>query len=313
MLKQRKLYKRKKRNRYLKRRRQKPVTVCIAAICDMIKGYPQKIVLCADRLVSSEIQFEGGESKIKKITDYCYAMPSSNDSLASDLILERVKEKANASSSTLKTVEIVAILRRECINYKAECIERDVLFKYNVAAEKLAINQESVLEKAVMEVDAYEYLLECEFILAGLESPNEAHIYRVDQDGNYSLDDSLGFSTIGSGGGLVFLEMTKHGYSRSLSSVVAIPRVYISKKISERAEGVGRYTDLGLLYFPELPKRGKKSSKSGNKPLFADFSHPAFLQKLDETYKAIRENEKKELEKLFDEVYTMITGEKPKN
>ena len=82
-----------------------------------------------------------------------------------------------------------------------------------------------------------------------------------------------------------FLELTKHGYSRHFPAVVAIPRTYIAKKVSERAQGVGRITDLVILFF--------------NNPQGAEFlptiqilSVPEFTQKLDDTYNALMTNEK---------------------
>lgn len=298
----------KERNRYLIGRL-KPVTVCIAAICDVVEKFYPKIVLCADRLVTAGIQFEGGESKVKKITNCCYAMHSSNDSLASDLILEKVKARVEGSKKTRKVAEIIELLKEECLNHKKEYIERDILFKYNLVSGKLGTDQEPIVKEAVEEVEAYEYPLECEFIIAGFDSPREPHIFRVDQDGNYSLDDSLGFTTIGSGGGLVFLELTKHGYSRTFGMTVTLPRVYIAKKISERAEGVGRYTDIGVLYYHDPTRMENEPSADKIKPTYANFSHPDFLKKLDKTHQAIQENERKELDKLYHEVYAMLTGE----
>lgn len=287
-------------NRYLNNRRLKPVTVCIAVLASVGTDFPQ-IIFCADRLVTSGIQFEGGESKIKKITDYCFVMQSSNDSLTSDLILEKVKEKMATSTKPIKIRDIVEILRNECINHKREHIERTVLAKYNLVFESVGITPESIVHKAVNEVGKYQYPFECDFIVFGLELSGEAHIFQVNQDAEYRLQDSQGFCTIGSGGWLAYLEMTKHGYARNFPAIVAIPRVYIAKRISERAEGVGRNTDLAVLYFTG----GVKEAEF--KPAVFGLSHPDFLKKLDEAYEAIKANEKAELEKISKVVLDMLT------
>lgn len=281
------------------KRRLKPVTVCISAICDAIPNGSPKIVLCADRLVSSGIQFEGGESKIKRITPSCYAMVSSNDSSASDLILERTKEKVLASGHIDKIKDIVLVLQQECRNYHKECLERDVLSKYNEMIEILKLEPKSFIEKATKEVQDYDYPLECEFIIAGLEPSKEAHIYWVSQNGEYRLEDSLGFTTIGSGGGLAFLQMTKYSYARNKGFQLAIPLVYFAKKIAERAEGVGRSTDLAVLHYREPPR-------SDNKPRLLVLSVRSFLKKLNATYKTIQANELKEMQKIINEVKTLF-------
>lgn len=299
------LYK-KQLNRYLKLRRLKPVTICIAVICDFgsSAGVPPAIVFCADRLVSAGIQFEGGTPKIKMITNYCFAMQSSNDSLTSDLILEKVKAKANTLEKTAKIVEIVEMIRQECFELKKQWVEDNVLLKYNLTFKKLDTKPDAIVKDAINEVRDCHYPCEFSYIVLGLEESKEAHLYVIDQDGQYWLQDSLGFAAIGSGGELAFLEMTKHGYARNFPAVVAIPRVYLAKKVSERAQGVGRYTDMGILFLSD-PKSGKFLPASQN------LATPELIRKLDETYNALIANEKAELEKLNQTVYEILVPKPP--
>ena len=290
----------KRRNRYLRPRRLRPVTICIAAICDFGSPHvPPAIVFCADRLVSAGIQFEGGEPKIKAIAPYCIAMQSSNDSLTSDLILEKVKQKISVLEKPAKIIEIVEMMRSECFALKKQWIEDTILSKYNVVFEKLGSKPEVTIKEAVNEVKEYKYPYEFSFIVLGLEAQREVHLFVIDQDGQYWLQDSLGFATIGSGGDLAFLEMTKHGYTRSFPAVMAIPRIYLAKRVSERAQGVGRFTDLAILFFNE-PKSDKFS------PALQYLSLPELTNKLDETYEALIKNEKAELEKLSQTVYDSL-------
>lgn len=296
--------KRKRKIRYQKRL--KPVTVCIAAICDSIEGFLPKIVFCADRLTSVGIQYESGESKIKKLTEYCYAMSSSNDSLTSDLILEKVKDRIKNEKDIIKIEKIVEILSQECENFKDERIKKDVLHKYNSALENMKADPNTTIKDAVEEIHNYEYPLECEFIILGLELPRKAHIYKVNQDGNFQLFDSNGFATTGSGGSLAFLEMSKYVYARRISMTDALQRAYFSKKVSERAEGVGRYTDLYVLYFTEDPNTKKPT------PAIFGFSNKEFIEKLDGVFNKIKNYEMGELAKLSKEIYEMLT-KKPKD
>ena len=108
-----KLYNLHEQKGLIKEKGLKPVTVCIAAICDAFGDYQQKIVCFADRLASSWIQFESATPKIKKITDYCYTLQSSNNSLASDLILERVKKTVEDTDNPMTIEEIVNTLKNE--------------------------------------------------------------------------------------------------------------------------------------------------------------------------------------------------------
>lgn len=282
----------------------KPVTICIAAICDIDKPAPA-IVFCADRLISAgPIQFEGSTSKIKIMTAYCMAMQSSNDSLTSDAILEKAREKASKFDKPRKIVEIVELIRAECLALKKQWIEDNILFKYNVTFDKLEVKPEATVAQAIKEVTdcKNQYPFQFSFIVLGIEETKEAHLYTIDQDGQYWLQDSLGFATIGSGDYLAFPELTKHGYSRHFPAVVAIPRVYIAKKVAERVQGVGRHADLCILFLND-PTNSKFDPRvqelSANK---------AFIEELNKTHDLIMSNEKTELLKLSKTILEMLAG-----
>jgi 20S proteasome alpha/beta subunit len=299
------LYK-KGRNRYLNRKIERgfrPVTVCIAAISNvgMInekkEPIPPCIVFCADKLVSAGIQFESVEPKIKKITDYCYAMQSSNNALVSDLILERVRQKVGTPETPMKIEDIVRILSKECFDYKKEWFENNVLWKYNLAFDKFRATPEPIVADAVKEVRECEYPFEFYFIVLGLESSREAHLFYVDQDGAYLLQDSLGFVTIGIGAQLAFPQMTKYAYARYFPLTTAIPMVYISKKISERMQGVGHLTDLAVLHFKDA---------TFSPTIWVPSADPDFMKQLDDAFATISRNESTELQNISKKVLDWI-------
>jgi hypothetical protein len=281
----------------------KPVTVNIAAICDLdAQTYYPKIVFSSDRLVSAGVQYEGGEPKIKQLTEYCYVMTSSNDSLTSDLILETIKDKIKSAKNQMRIRDIVELLSEECVNFKRLRIEREVLSKYNLTSTNLNAPSETIINDAMKEVNDYEYPLECDFIVLGFDKETEPHLYKVNQKGDYRLCDSLGFVTSGSGGSLAFLEMTKYSYSRQEGMVTAIPRVYFAKKVSERAEGVGRYTDLYIMY-PRIADNGKVTYS------VYEISATTLMNDLNKTFTEIQDNEGKKLAEISDEIYKMFSGQ----
>jgi len=291
-------------NRYLNKKKTgefRPLTVCIAAISNQgmfnekKEPIPPCIVFCADKLVSAGIQFESIEAKIKRITNYCFAM-TSGDAFVSDLILERVMQKVGNPEKPLKIEEVVRMLSKECFEYKKEWFENNVLWKYNLAFEKFKVTPESTVNNAVKEVGECQYQFEFEFIVLGIEPPQEAHLFYVNQDGAYRLQDSLGFVTIGIGAQLAFPQMTKYAYSRYTPLVTAIPMVYISKKISERMQGVGQNTDLAVLY-------NNKTKDSPFLPmLWVPSIQPDFMKQLDDTFATITKNESIELANISKKV-----------
>jgi len=312
MIRDNHLYK-KQPNRYLKKylkhkeiRGLEPVTVCIAAITNVgvvdkdKKPVPLCIVFCADKLVSAGIEFESIEPKIRRITDYCYAM-SSGDAFASDLILRRVTQKIGMPEKTLSIEDIVKIISKECFDYKKEWYENNILWKYNLVFEAAKTTPESLVRNAVKDVEDYEYPLEFEFIVLGLEPSEEAHIFWMNQNGAYQLRDSLGFTTIGIGAQLAFPQMTKYGYSRYLPLISAIPIVYISKKVSERMQGVGQNTDLIVLH------NNRTQEKPFAPMLWIASSQPDFMKQLDDAYLTIMKNETAELQNISQKVQEWLS------
>lgn len=288
-------------NRYLKKKKIgefRPLTVCIAAIANFgalnekKEPIPPCIVFCADKLVSAGVQFESYEAKIKRITDYCYAM-TSGDAFESDLILERVRQKVGTPEKPLKIEEIVRILSKECFDYKREWFENNVLWKYNVVFDKFRVTPEPIVADAVKEIGGCDYPFEFSFILLGLETSREAHLFYVDQDGAYQLQDSLGFVTIGVGRTLAFPQMTKYAYSRYFALFTAIPMVYISKRVSERMQGVGQLTDLVVLHFKDA---------TFSPTIWVPSADAEFMKKLNEAFDTISKNEQTELQNISKKV-----------
>jgi hypothetical protein len=115
----------------------------------------------------------------------------------------------------------------------------------------------------------------------------------VDQDGAYRLQDSLGFVTIGIGAQLAFPQMTKYAYSRYMPLVTAIPMVYISKKISERMQGVGQLTDLAVLHFKDA---------TFSPMLWVPSIDSDFMKQLDDAFATITKSESTELQNISKKV-----------
>jgi 20S proteasome alpha/beta subunit len=285
-----------------------PVTICIAAICDVgyEKLYP-KIILCADRFVSSLVQQEGAMVKIKKLATHCLVMASSNDTETSDMLLERVRVKlqADADTSGKKYVisEIVDIVRQECIKYKEERISNEVLGKYNLIARKVGVDPKALVTDALEELDVYHYGLKCEFIIAGFDAPTEPHIYTVNQDGGYRSNDVLGYSQIGSGSLLAYFQMTKSGHSINDPSVNTIPIVYFAKKLSERAQGVGRITDLYAMFYSYHEKPPPNHVCS-----IMNLATQELIEQMDKSLEDIQRYETERLDAMGKEVHEVLTG-----
>lgn len=235
---------------------QKPMTICIAAICE-IENDP-KIVFAADRLISAGIQFEHGVPKITPLTDYCFVMVSSTDSLKSDMLISNVKNKVKGQNFKIK--EIIEIFSKECKLLINSEREEQVLSKFGLTYDSFLKKSKELSQDLIrligLELENFESSFKTEFIILGLEP--QAELYVINQNGEYKPYGMLGFACIGSGSDLAFPEMTKYAYTPILSLPEALVRVYQAKKVSERVSGVGKYTDLFVLHIPEEFKKNSK-------------------------------------------------------
>ena len=257
------------------------MTVCIAAICTI--GSSPAVLVCADRLVSAGIQFESGAPKIIPLTEYCIVMGASYDSVTSESILEKFGYNLD-HKKRYSIAELSNALSQECIAFKTDTLDREVVHKYSFAIEKLHAPPDSLLRDTVNELEAHDYPV-FQFIVTGIDDLG-AHIYIVEQDGSVKSWNSLGFATIGSGGSLAFSEMTKWPYDTHHPPSLCIPRIYFAKRASERAEGVGASTDYGLLSY-----RKKHNSEEDVVGLEYLSMWPDLMNTLDEAYQSIRKHE----------------------
>jgi hypothetical protein len=228
----------------------KPMTVCIAAICDAYTENP-KIIFAADRLVSAGIQFEHGIEKVYMINYNCYVMISSNDSLKTDMIVKRVESKVSGKGVTVE--ETAKAFAKECEEQMKYEREKAILPKYGLSYDELIKKSSSVSEYLMKmiysDLSNWEYEFKAQFLVLGIDiNPYNPHIFIVQEDGDYKAYDYIGFATIGSGSDLAFPELAKFVYHPNINMDIAISRVYNAKKVAERVQGVGKWTDLHILH-----------------------------------------------------------------
>jgi hypothetical protein len=290
-------------------RRNKPVTICIAAICDSFVDEPvvPKIVFCADHLVSSLVEFEHEIPKYKTLTDRCL-VATAGVAVSSDMVLENVKELLSQQSSAGRRIkEIVEMVRQECKRLDDEEISRNVLAKYNLAKNSMPnVDSQVMTAKIIDEISDYKRNKpKFEFILFGFDSVREPHIHVIDQDGNDELADSLGFASIGSGFPLALLYVTEHRLSPADDAQRAIPIVYFAKKVSERAQGVGRMTDLFIVY-------GKKDNEGKEKYKIINMNREnpnnKIMNMLDKAFDEIEEFKREKIENMASEIDKIVRG-----
>jgi 20S proteasome alpha/beta subunit len=255
-----------KRHRIFKwRHKEKPMTVCVAAIAEANTDHP-KIVIAADREVSipSWISYTSGVGKIRALTQYCWVLTSTNNALISNDIIRKTIEEIesllkNNPKKTLTVEQIVILLSNECIHVLENERERFVLSPHGLTYETYIeksrdISREhiEILTDNLEDFEVSSFNFGVEFLVIGIDS--KPHIFTVVQNGQYASSDFEGFAIIGGGKATAFPEFTKYPFNPTNHWLYVLHRVYTSKKVAERVGGVGPDTDLIVMHMTDDQK-----------------------------------------------------------
>lgn len=235
-----KLLRPKNRNRY--RRRLKPVTICIGAICD--KG--KKAIAVSDRMLSwADVEFEQEIPKIEKLSDNCIAL-SAGPALASTDLFRNVRRKIGTSSPPISIIQ--EMVKAEYSRIRKAKLEENLFNPRGFTMEWFYQNQQRLDENIILRLDneVEQYDLELLLIVAGVDT-TDAHLYQVANPGSSDCFDSLGFLNIGIGSRHASMTYIDERYTPRVSLNEALYISYKAKKRAEIAPGVGDDVDITIL------------------------------------------------------------------
>jgi 20S proteasome alpha/beta subunit len=282
------------------------MTICIGAIANLTGNDMPVIIACADKLRSTGIEFEHGVSKIGRIGEHLI-MTSSDNTTYSDLIVEKIVRLPDIQNISIK--DLVKKFSEECITFKKQKLENEVLFNYNLATESLKADPAKLVSETVNRLENYPYN-QFQFIIAGFERFEDdentplPHLYLVDQDGTISTWDTIGYAVTGSGGNLAFTHLTKLIYTPAINTIDALIHVYYAKIASQRSVGVGKLTDIEFI-FPKRTKDGLWEI------ITTPFGDQKIMGILNEGWQRIYDSETTILEDISNEIRHIAPPETP--
>lgn len=278
------------------------MTVCIAAIASWPKG-GQAIIGASDRMITAsygEIEYEPPTSKIFKITDNIIVMIAGEMTVQLEII-EELQRQDNKGILIKKIAEKIATLYEK---QKLDLAEKIHLSRFGLTMEGFLKTQKE-LDPLIVK-DLYEKIncVEIQAIESIVTGWDEwgAHIYVVKNDRIINCDHE-GFASIGIGEHHANSQMMLARYSPLVEVEKAVPLIYIAKKRSQIAAGVGDETDMFI----------------SNRGTITDIKHELLRAKLEETYKNMKTKEDEvfngslvEIQKFInDNVYTKNEPELP--
>jgi hypothetical protein len=228
-------------------RKRKPVTICIAAICQSSSG--DVIVTASDRMVTLGGKTEyvwREQTKTYWFTDFIVSLSADDPDLALEVetAAYRSLEKRNGTLTVKKVAYKVAQKFRE---HRARRNEQLILSPQGLTFQTLMQNEKALdpTNVKLLRDRLDEGALRATMIIAGLDKDNEGHIFVVDDPGVCVTCDSEGFAAIGLGREHAEVVFAEANYTPYREWTEALIISYLAKRRAEAAPGVGNVdTDL---------------------------------------------------------------------
>jgi 20S proteasome alpha/beta subunit len=235
------------------------VTVCIAARC--IWNYPQQggvpagfgpaVLTLSDRMITfGDVEYEPNQQKVGNLTRNILLLISGDYSIHSQALMDTRKQiGANASIS----VHDAALIYGHCLQQiKLRAAENDVLAPLGLNTDTFIAQQRdmspALVETLAMRLQGYsgEYI---EALIVGIDVGSDlGSIYHVDNRGTVSCFNDIGFASIGAGAWHAKSRLMQFGYEKNTPFVTALGMTYAAKKSAEVAPGVGKTTDIKIIF-----------------------------------------------------------------
>jgi hypothetical protein len=229
------------------------MTVCIAAVCESGK----KIVVATDRMLTFtapvNVEFETDEQKIEELASNCIVLASGNTAFATE-ILDNVRKNVGAVRPQ-NIAEIAQSIKDTYISVRTTKIEDTVVkallgrdyarFSERGASLPNYLQTQSNTYQQIVAL-TQQYNLVVDFIIAGLDDLG-GHVSVVTNPGTLLSLDKMGYGAIGSGGMHATIHLSLNGQSKRKAFLETLYDVYVAKRISEVAPGVGTATDLAVI------------------------------------------------------------------
>jgi len=234
------------------------MTVCIAAICQN-----EVIVMASDRMLTGngDIEFESsetssGDSFVIKVTPVnskksIAVMMAGHTSLQTEIVNELIHTVYDTEQKNQKTwsVKEVVNLHIEVYNkIRSKRAEIAILSPFGLTMEKFLAEQKNLSDSFIEKVRSDISTFQLDAIETNIVGHDDfgPHIYTL--YGNRPICcDGFGFTAIGTGAKHAESQFMLNGYSRIVPQEDALWMVYMAKRKSEIAPGVGKATDLFVM------------------------------------------------------------------
>lgn len=219
------------------------MTICIGAICEK-RG---KAVFASDRMVTSRqlsIEFEHDEPKFETLTNKCVALVA-GETLPPTELFRTARTEIQDSP---RIGEIANVVEGNFQKMRMKRVEDRFLKPRGLTMQNFLQAQRVMNANVVLRLDRQieTTKLNVTILIIGADMDG-AHIYQVIDPGHAECFDKLGFHAIGTGLPHAISTFISYRFTPQVTLKRAVYVVYEAKKNAEKAPGVGKATDVGIV------------------------------------------------------------------
>jgi 20S proteasome alpha/beta subunit len=233
-------------------RRRTPLTVCIAAVCNIGPDSVTTVVTASDRMITiGELEYEPEQTKTVYLANQTVALCAGDMQLHAAImptVFERIRHALAENPGNINVVDIANIYAEQFAYHRRKMAEREILFPRGLDFDRFLTRQATMAHYQVRDLDdrLAAYYVNSTAIIAGLD-PTGGHIYKISNPGVAECWDTPFFACTGSGEHVASTQFMVAGFEKRWSLAKTIWLTFSAKAKAEVAGGVGRQTDLVVI------------------------------------------------------------------
>lgn len=228
------------------------MTVCIAAVCNVIEGRSHCLIAAADRMITiGEIEYEPQQTKMVFFATNTVALFSGDMQLHAAVVPrvhKRIRDALHETPGNINVEQIAEFYAEEFGYYRRTMAEREILVPRGMSFDRFLARQATMAHWQVDDLDSRlaSYYIDSTAIIAGID-PTGPHIYKIWNPGVAMCFDTPFFACSGAGESLATTQFMVGRYDKTWSVERAMWLTFVAKARAEMAGGVGSETDLVLI------------------------------------------------------------------
>lgn len=227
----------------------KPVTICLAAMCNVAQGASAFIVGAADRMITiGDIEYEPDQTKLVWLATHTAILLAGEMRLHAVACTKVMRKLQAGELPGFLIRDIAEAYAQEFAAFRRYNAEREILTPLNLTIDKFTSNQSGMSRDFILEITQklQRYQIDAPSIIAGFDTQG-VHLLKVVDPGVVIDCGTECFAAIGIGEWHAESQFMVSSYSKQWGVSNALELACVAKLRAETNAGVGKKTDVFMI------------------------------------------------------------------